>query len=44
MAGLLVGRCRCTMSLCDLDLIFDPAVVTLIFKILSGVYLTNRKV
>ena len=28
----------------DLDLTFDLAVVTLIYKILSGLYLGNRKV
>ena len=28
----------------DLDLSFDLAVVTLTYKILSGVYLGNRKV
>ena len=32
------------MSWCDLDLTFDLAVVTLTFKILSGLYLGNRKV
>ena len=29
---------------CDLDLTFDLAVVTLSLKILSGLYLGNRKV
>ena len=29
---------------CDLDLTFDLAVVTLSLKILSGLYLRNRKV
>ena len=32
------------MSWCDLDLIFDLAVVTLSLKILAGLYLGNRKV
>ena len=32
------------MSWCDLDLTFDLAVVTLTYKILSGLYLGNRKV
>ena len=32
------------MSWSDLDLIFDLAVVTLSLKILSGLYLGNRKV
>ena len=34
----------CAMSRWDLDLIFDLAVVTLSLKILSGLYLSNRKV
>ena len=29
---------------CDLDLTFDLAVVTLTYKLLSGLYLGNRKV
>ena len=37
-------ECRCAMSWCDLDLTFDVAVVTLIYKILSGLYLGNHKV
>ena len=36
--------CRCATSWCDLDLTFDLAVVTLTYKILSGLYLGNRKV
>ena len=32
------------MSWCDLDLTFDLAVVTLTYKILSGLYLGNHKV
>ena len=44
MAGTLVRYSRCTMSWCDLDLTFDIAVVTLTYKILSGLYLGNRKV
>ena len=32
------------MSWCDLDLTFDLAVVTLTYKILSGLYLRDRKV
>ena len=35
----LVGRCRCAMSFCDLDLTFNIALVPLIFKILSMLYL-----
>ena len=46
---LILGRdigwgCRCATSWCDLDLTFDLAVVTLTYKILSGLYLGNRKV
>ena len=44
MAGTLVRRCRCAISWCDLDLTFDLALVTLTCKILSGLYLRNRKV
>ena len=36
--------CRCATSWSDIDLTFDLAVVTLTYKILSGVYLGNRKV
>ena len=39
-----VRGCRCAMSWSDLDLTFDLAVVTLTYKILSGLYLRNRKV
>ena len=44
MLGTLGRRCRCAMSLSDLDLTFDLDVVTLSLKILSGLYLGNRKV
>ena len=44
MAGTLVRACRCATSWSDLDLTFDLAVVTLTYKILSGLYLGNRKV
>ena len=43
MVGTLVGDCRCAMSWCDVDLTFDLAIVTLTFKILTGLYLGNRK-
>ena len=33
----------CATSRCDLDLTLDHAVVTLIFKILSGLYVRNLK-
>ena len=39
MVGTSIRGCRC-----DLDLTFDLAVVTLTYKILSGLYLRNRKV
>ena len=32
------------LSWCDLDLTFDFAIVTLTYKILSGLYLRNCKV
>ena len=35
--------CRCAALWCDLDLTFDLAVVTLTYKILSGLYLGNRR-
>ena len=41
---MLVGGCRCARSWCDLDLTFDRAVVTLTYKILSGLYLKDHKV
>ena len=44
MVGTLVKGCRCAMSWSDLDLTFDLAVVTLTYKILSGLFLGNRKV
>ena len=44
MVGTLVTGCRCAMSWCDLDLTIDLAVVTLSYKILSGLYLGDRKV
>ena len=36
MVGTLVRGCMCATSWCDLDLIFDLAIVTLTYKILSG--------
>ena len=38
------GGWRCATSWCNLDLTFDLAIVTLNFKILSGLCLGNRKV
>ena len=39
-----MGGFRCAASWCDLDLTFDLAVVTLTFKILSGLYGGHCKV
>ena len=36
-----LGGYRCATLLYDLDLTFDLAVVTLTYKILSGLYLRN---
>ena len=44
MVGTLDGGCRCATSWCDLDLTFDLFVVTLTYKILSGLYRGNCKV
>ena len=44
MVGTLVGGCRCATSWSDLDLNFNLAVVTLTYKILSGLYLRNSNV
>ena len=44
LVGTLVRGCRCATSLCDLDLTFDLAVVTLTYKILSRIYLEHCKV
>ena len=40
----LLRVCRCATSWCDLDLTFGFAVVTLTYKILSGLYLGNHRV
>ena len=44
LLGTLVRGCRCATSWCDLDSMFDLAVVTLTYKILSGLYIRNHKV
>ena len=44
LVGTLVRMCRCVTSCSDLELTFHLAVVTLTYKILSGLYLGNRKV
>ena len=46
---LILGRdigygCRCASSWCDLDVTFDLVIVSLTYKILSGLYLGIRKV
>ena len=38
MVGTLVKGCTCAMSWCDLDLTFDLVIVTVSFKILSGLF------
>ena len=38
MVATLVRDCMCATSCCDHDLIFDLAIVTLTYKILSGLY------
>ena len=43
MVRILVRGCRCATSWSDLDLTFDLAVVTLTYKMLSGLYLGNCK-
>ena len=40
--GTLVRGGRCATSWSDLDLTFDLAIVTLTYKILSGLYLGIR--
>ena len=44
MVGTLVRMCRCATSWSDQDLTFDLAVVTLSSKIMSALYIGNRKV
>ena len=44
MVGTLVRSSRCATSWSDLDLTFDLAVVTVTYKTLSGLYLSNCKV
>ena len=36
IVGKDIGCCRCATSWCDLDLTFDLVVLTMSFKILSG--------
>ena len=43
MVGTLVRGCRCATSWCEIDWTFDFAVVTLTYKIMSGLYLVNWK-
>ena len=35
--------CRCATPLCDLDLTFDRVIVTMSFKVLSGLFLGFHK-
>ena len=44
MVVTLVRGCRCAASWCDLELTFDFAIVTLTYKVLSGLYFGNHKV
>ena len=39
MVETLVGGCRSATSWCDLDLTFDLVIVSMSFKILSGLFL-----
>ena len=41
MVGTWARGCRCATSWFDLDLTFDLAIVTLTYKILSGLYLSQ---
>ena len=36
LVGTFVGGCRCVTSWCDLDLTFDLVILTMNFKLLSG--------
>ena len=44
MVGTLVRGCRCTTSWSDLDLTLDLAVLTLTYKILSGLFNARREI
>ena len=44
MVGTLVRQCRCALSWCDLGLTFDLAIVTLTYKMLSGLFHGFHKV
>ena len=44
MVVTFVRGCCCAASQCDLDLTFDLGVVTLTYKMLSGLYIGNHKV
>ena len=43
MVGTLLRGCMCDRSCCNLDLSFDLVIVTMSFKILSGLFLGFRK-
>ena len=44
MVGTFVRMCRCATSWSDLDLTLDLAVVTLTYKILSGLFNARREI
>ena len=44
MVGILVRGCRWATSWCDLDLNFDLVIVTMSFKILSGLFCGFHKI
>ena len=44
MVGILVGCCRSASSLYDLDITFNHAIMTVMFKILSSPSLGNCEV
>ena len=44
LGSVLVGKCICVKSWYELDFPFALSVVTLNWKILSGLYLINHKV
>ena len=43
MVEILLRGCMCNRSCCHLDLSFDLVIVTMSFKILSGLFLGFRK-
>ena len=43
MVGTLLRGCMCDRSCCNLELNFDLVIVTMSFKILSGLFLGFHK-